>query len=448
MSSYAILDIETTGGKFNEEAITEIAIYQFDGHEVTDQFISLVNPEKEIQPFVVNLTGINNGMLKNAPKFYEVAKRIVEITEGCTLVAHNANFDYRILRTEFNRLGYTYERKTLCTVELSKALIPDRESYSLGKLVRSLGIPVTDRHRASGDALATVKLFKLLLSKDLEKTIIQQHLKTSTKKQLSPKLIDIVSHLPEKTGVYYIHDDNGNILFISKSQNIKKRVNQHFIKTNKKAKFIQKNVNSVTFDITGSELIASLKEIEEIKKNTPKLNRYIRKNYTLALYSFKDDNGYLNLNLDKIDNRKKPISVFTNLQSGKSFVDRLRKQYGLSSRLIHIKASKTLLKTTVTDVDKAQINAYNASINAIIDKYSVNKKSIILIDKGRAVDEKSVILIKNGNLVGFGFFNLNYQITNLEVLESLITPIENSKDNQYTVLSYLRKNKHLKTIRL
>ena len=108
---YVILDIETTGGKFNEEGITEIAIYKFDGHTVVDQFISLVNPEKPIQEFVVQLTGINNKMLRNAPKFYEVAKRIIEITKDSILVAHNAEFDTRILKTEFDRLGYEVSKK-------------------------------------------------------------------------------------------------------------------------------------------------------------------------------------------------------------------------------------------------------------------------------------------------------------------------------------------------
>ena len=115
---YAILDIETTGGKYNEEGITEIAIYRFDGDQIVDQFISLVNPERPIQPFVINLTGINNEMLRHAPKFYEVAKRIIEITDGCIMVAHNALFDNRILTTEFDRLGYPYEKETLCTVEI------------------------------------------------------------------------------------------------------------------------------------------------------------------------------------------------------------------------------------------------------------------------------------------------------------------------------------------
>ena len=149
---YAILDIETTGGKFNEEGITEIAIYRHNGLEITDQFISLVNPEREIQPFVQKLTGINSKMLFSAPRFFEVAKRIIDITEDCLIVAHNADFDYRILRTEFKRLGYNFKKNSICTVSLSKQLLSNMESYKLGKLVRSLGIPISDRHRAQGDA--------------------------------------------------------------------------------------------------------------------------------------------------------------------------------------------------------------------------------------------------------------------------------------------------------
>ena len=160
---YAIIDVETTGGKFYDEGITEIAIYKFDGEKIVDQFISLVNPEKKIQPFVEKLTGINSKMLINAPKFFEIAKRIIEITEDCIIVAHNINFDYRILNIEFSRLGFKFNKATLCTVELSTSLIPKLPSYKLGKLVKSLGIPIKNRHRAFGDAKATVLLFKLLM---------------------------------------------------------------------------------------------------------------------------------------------------------------------------------------------------------------------------------------------------------------------------------------------
>lgn len=269
---YVIIDIETTGGKFNEEGITEIAIYKFDGHQIIDQFISLVNPEKEIQPFVVNLTGINNEMLRNAPKFYEIAKQIIEITTDCVLVAHNASFDNRILTTEFRRLGYEFERKTLCTVELSKVLIPDLPSYKLGRLCRSLGIPVSSRHRADGDAIATVQLFKLLLNKDVNKTIIKEAVITENPKKLAPKLVSILDELPNKTGLFYVHNCATQILYIGKGKNIRKTVNQLFLRTSKKAQNIQNNVVSVSYEETGNELIALLKFSEEIKINKPLYN--------------------------------------------------------------------------------------------------------------------------------------------------------------------------------
>jgi len=251
---YAVLDIETTGGKYNEEGITEIAIHKYDGHKVVDKFISLVNPEKEIQPFVVNLTGINNKMLRTAPKFHEVAKRIVEITEGTVIIAHNAQFDYRILRTEFRRLGFNFERKTLCTVELSQRLLPDAESYSLGKLVRSLGIAVSDRHRANGDALATLKLFKLLLNKDLNKSIIKTVVRAETLGELSTRQLDIVDVLPSEMGVYYMHNVNGTIIYIGKSKNIKKRLTQHFTSDNRKSKKIQAPIRAITWQRKSSFL--------------------------------------------------------------------------------------------------------------------------------------------------------------------------------------------------
>ncbi len=266
---YAIIDIETTGGKYNEEGITEIAIYKFDGHQIVDQFVSLINPEKKIQPFVVNLTGIHNDMLKKAPKFFEVAKRIVEITKDCVLVAHNANFDSRILSTEFRRLGFTYHRKTVCTVELSIKLIPDLPSYKLGKLCRSLGIPVSSRHRAEGDALATVQLFKQLLNKDVDKEIIKQAIKTDNPRKLAPKLMAILDDLPRKTGLFYVHNCTSNILYIGQGKNIKKTVNQLFLRTSKKARELQNMVVSVSYEETGNELIANLKFAEEIRINKP-----------------------------------------------------------------------------------------------------------------------------------------------------------------------------------
>jgi DNA polymerase-3 subunit epsilon len=451
---YAILDIETTGGQFNEEGITEIAIYKFDGHEVVDQFISLVNPEIPIQPFVVKLTGINNAMLRSAPKFFEVAKRIIEMTNDCVIVAHNASFDYRILRTEFRRLGYDFEAKTICTVELAKKLIPEQPSYSLGKLVRALGIPMADRHRASGDAMATVKLFKMLLDKDLEKEIVKDFIKLEVEKGIAPKLLDIIAGLPATTGIYYIHNEKGNLVYIGKSKNIKKRVNQHFTGTTTKCKKIQTEVFTVTYDETGSELIALLKESQEIKINKPIHNRAQRKSiFQLALYAEKDEKGYLNLKLQKADGRKKEITSFTSLQEGKNALFRITSAYNLCQKLTGLYVTKTnCFQYTIKECDGACIGKitpeeYNARVQAFIDKNTFENQNMVLIDKGRTINERSAVLIENGIYKGYAFYDLNYQIHNIEILKNIIIPMQNNRDTKNIIQGHVRKSKTLKIIK-
>jgi DNA polymerase-3 subunit epsilon len=166
---YAVVDIETTGGSKKTGKIIEIAIFIFDGENVVDSFSSFINPECHLSTFTTQLTGITNEMVINAPKFYEVARKIVEITENKIFVAHNVAFDYNFIREEFKNLGYDYHRKKLCTVQLARKYIPGHQSYSLGKICDNLGIEIKSRHRAAGDALATVKLLHMILD-DVKKT--------------------------------------------------------------------------------------------------------------------------------------------------------------------------------------------------------------------------------------------------------------------------------------
>ena len=452
---YAILDIETTGGKYNEEGITEIAIYKFDGQKVVDQFISLVNPEQPIQPFVVNLTGINNEMLRNAPKFYEVAKRIVEITEDCILVAHNAKFDYRILRTEFRRLGFEYERQSLCTVELSKKLIPDMPSYSLGKLVRSLGIPLSDRHRAAGDAQATVKLFKMLLAKDVEKDIMKEHVRKEPKKNLDTKLVFLLEELPSETGVYYFHNEHGDIIYVGKSRNIRKRVNQHFTNDNPKSKEMQKHVASVSFELTGNELIALLKENQEIKKIKPKYNRALKRDiFSHALYHFKDEQGYLNLKIAKSNKNEKNITTFSSLRSAKNSLCKWVEEYELCERLAGVHGGTgncfayTIKSCHGACLEEEKPEEYNERVRSLIKRYSYEDQDMLLIGRGREVDEKSALLIEDGEFKGVGYFNLNHQVNNLDIIRSIITPMQNNRDAEHIIQSFLRKKHNFKIIQL
>ena len=272
---YTIVDLEATGGKFNEESIIEIAIYKFDGVSITDQFISLVNPEKEIHPYVEKLTGISSKMLKTAPKFHEVAKRVIEITSDSVLVAHNAQFDYRILQLEFKRLGFDFSMKSICTVILSQELLPDQQSYKLGRLSRSLGIPIKDRHRASGDALATVELFKILLEKDVKQEIIRKSIVEFPGEKMDNIFKDVIDNLKENTGVFYIYNDKNELVYIDFSKDIKNKLIKLFTSKKFIPKYVQNNFKTIKVHPTGNVHIAILKTLQEINSLKPKINNNV-----------------------------------------------------------------------------------------------------------------------------------------------------------------------------
>ena len=451
---YAILDIETTGGKYNEEGITEIAIYQHDGLQVTDQFMSLVNPERAIQPFVEKLTGINGKMLRSAPRFFEVAKRIIEITENCLIVAHNAEFDYRILRTEFKRLGFKFERNSLCTVSISQALLPEMDSYKLGKLVRSLGIPISDRHRAQGDALATVKLFELLLEKDSSKQILKSQIKALHTHQAPSKYLSIIEELPTATGVYYLHNTVGDVLYIGKSKNIQKRVRTHLTGKDRKSKKIQKKLHKVNFETTGSELIALLKEQHEIKKNQPRINKDGR--YLLYPMGIRIDNKtpYHQLILEQVRKRRDYLTVFKNGRVAKHIMTQWMESHQLCYKYSSLKDSDEACYAFIDNqckgacLEEEDPQNYNKRLHQLRDKNNYPHDHFLMIENGRKDGEYSYIYIENQCFKGYGFYELNHQINNKEKILKRMIAMDDNSDCRALILAHIKKNKFRKLIPL
>lgn len=447
---YAVLDIETTGGQYNEEGITEIAIYKYDGDQIVDQFISLVNPDIPIQPFVVKLTGINNAMLRSAPKFFEVAKRIIEITDNCVLVAHNAEFDYRILRMEFRRLGYDFKRDTLCTVELSKKLLPEQTTYSLGKLVRSLGIPIADRHRAHGDAMATLKLFSLLQAKDSLKTILRSMIKSEIKIGLEPKLLDIVEDLPTSIGIYYIHNEAGSIIYIGRSKNIKKKLQQHFSSDSKTFRKIQQETYTVTYEKTATELIAQLKENEEIAINKPIYNKVGKRSiFPYSLYVKTNTAGYLYFSIDKTDGRKRNLMAFVSPHEGMKFIDKINVELQLPlfvGGFYPLKTKKITEENFFNQMTESH-TAYNEKLLALLEPYDIDSSQMMIQDRGRTLQERSAVFIAKGELIGYCFYDLNFQVNDPKRIEAHLTPIHHFRNNRSILLNFLNKNKGFKLVR-
>ena len=259
---YAVVDIETTGGMARRDRITEIAIVLYDGQKIIDSFESLINPDRSIPYEITRITGITDSMVKDAPRFYEVAKKVVELTEGAVFVAHNVRFDYSFIREEFASLGFTFTRRQLCTVVLSRKAFPGLRSYSLGNLIRHFEIKVENRHRAMDDVLATVDILGRILSNEDGVQKADRLINAGIKASHLPKDIttERISNLPESVGVYYFYNVYGLVIYVGKSINIRKRIMQHFgnidIKTDK---FISK-VADISYEETGSELIAMLLE--------------------------------------------------------------------------------------------------------------------------------------------------------------------------------------------
>lgn len=423
---FAILDIETTGGAFNQEGITEIAIYKFDGTQAVDQFISLVNPERPIQPFVEKLTGIRQPMLKAAPKFYEIAKRIIEITSGCILVAHNANFDYRILQLEFKRLGYDFVIPTLCTVELSKKLLPEAPSYSLGKLVRSLGIPIADRHRANGDAMATVKLFELLLSKDTEKTIVKSFIKNELSLGFSPKWISMTENLPYSTGVLYFFGQNQQLLYVIKAPNIYKKALTILTGKERVYQKIQQEVFDISHETTGTEIIAKIKEDIELKKHRPKYNNYKNVHIESQWGVFFDEDYPSFLFIENREYNGNLVHTFKKQKSAQKFIQ----------------------QTLESAKNKAEIEetTFVEAVKIVIQENIPQAENAIIILKGRKTGEKGVLLVENKTIVGYGFAALNYQISKPEILRQIIVPVPANNNYYEWLIDYLCKKKDYRLI--
>ncbi|WP_379967250.1 PolC-type DNA polymerase III [Epilithonimonas sp. UC225_85] len=397
---YSVIDIESNGAPFRKESIIEIAIYRFDGHEITDQFISLVNPEDEISAFVQKLTGISSKMVLTAPKFHEIAKRVVEITQDSTLVGHNIDFDYRMLRQSFKRLGYDFNINTLDTIPLAKKLIPEEKSYSLSKLCKSIGIPLTEAHRASGDARATLDLFKLLMIKDNKNEIIQSQQEENQAKNYLSKIQLLTEDLPNERGILYFQNSEGKIIYSDVVEDLYKSAKKIFESDLKKYKSIQEDTELTSYELTGTDLIAKLM-IQ---------NKGINKRQLLPFGLFYRKNRYI---LEKIkkDMEEKPLLRFKSFTQGLKAINYIK--------------SKPELKDFIE----------------FTQKINLKKRNEIWTSSGRTLGEKSFLILENGKLTGFGFYDLYHQIQSLEKIKKLMLPVSRfSQDLQNDLQLALLRN--------
>lgn len=446
---YAVIDVETTGGQPAQDSIIEVAIRIHDGNQIVKRYETLVNPGRPIPYFITQLTGIHDGMVKDAPKFYEVAKDIVELTEGMIFVAHNVRFDYSFFKKEFSSLGFNYQRKTLCTVRLSRQMIPGLPSYSLGKLCRSIGIELNDRHRAAGDAEATALLLDRIIKQN-DPDSISSFINGEIKASMIPPGLDrrIIEDLPEQTGIYYFYDAAGNVIYVGKSTNIRKRVISHFTVDLKKKNAIEfkNSIADISYELTGSELIALLYENDEIKKLKPVHNRALKRtNFGYGLFSFVDKNGFINFKVEKLSEESDPILPITNQMSGKSMLMKLVDKYRLCEKFcgVNVKGSACfnvrLKKCDGACYGNETVEEYNKKALEVIEKYSFKHKNFFILGPGRHDQEQSVVGIENGRYIGFGYLDKSLSYNSPVDLLDCLTHYNDNRDARQIIRTYFPK---------
>jgi DNA polymerase III subunit epsilon len=453
---YAIVDIETTGGSPRFEKITEIAIYLHDGEKITGEYVTLVNPERNIPYYITNLTGITNEMVEDAPRFFEVAKKIVEMTEGMTFVAHNVKFDYSFIRQEFKSLGFNFKRNLLDTVTLSRKLIPGHRSYGLGNICKDLNILINGRHRAAGDALATVKLFEILLLKDKElnkgKPALIRNTKTS---KLNPKLdLKKVDEVPDEPGIYYFYNEAGDLIYIGKSRNLQQRISTHLSNnTTNRAMEMRDQIADIDWEITGSELIALLKESFEIKANKPFYNRAQRRtSFQWGIFSFTDNNGYINYNYGSVDTEDAPLAVFTSRERVRAKLESMAETYRLCQKLCGLYESTGACFHHQVGIcngaccGKESPEDYNERAMRSAEEFVFTSRNFFVIDRGRNTEERCAVKILNGKYSGYGYFNINDMGFGLSAVHECIKPSGDNRDIQAILKQYLKSNRVEKII--
>lgn len=462
LQKYAVIDIETTGGNSKRDKITEIAIIIIDNTGIIETYTSLINPGRSIPVEISRITGITDDMVRTAPKFFEIAKKVVSLTDDTIFVAHNVRFDYSFIREEFKSLGYTYSKKLLCTVQLSRKFFPGLKSYSLGNLIAHFNLKVTNRHRAYDDAMATSIIFQSILTMDKSNAIIGKLTKPLLQTVKIPIGVesDMIDQLPSAPGVYYFLNTHDIPVYIGKSINIKDRVKQHFQSVdNKSDKFIR-SVVKISCKITGHDLTAMLLESEQIKTLRPEINKAQRQaNYAYSLLTYRDQRGFWSFDWKKCsgynqNDEKILLGRFTSIKSIKSKIQYVVERFDLCACLCNVHSCGQ--SCFFYDSGQCQgaylniesISEYNSRAKMAID--FLNKtftEDMIIVVTGPSENEKGVLLIQNGHYRGMNYLPLQEFKEEFHYLKSKIKERFTTPESDEIIKYYLEKNNDYKLIK-
>jgi DNA polymerase-3 subunit epsilon len=406
-----IVDLETTGGRAKYHRIIEIGLLVIENGRLIETWQSFINPETIVPSFIQKLTGIKPNMLNNAPIFGEIADILHEKLENRTLVAHNARFDHSFLKSEFSRIGIHYKTKPLCSVKFSRNLYPQFKRHGLSEIIKRFELTIENRHRALDDAQMVYGFF-LKTSSIYSDQEIEACCKKLLKRTTLPPLLDPeeINQIPNSAGVYYFYGQNGELLYIGKSINLRNRVLSHFSTDythSKEFQMCQKTAH-VNFETTPSDFGAQIRESHQIKSLSPLYNRRLRK--TRKLYQYKttvDDKGYLRLGIETVSSSApsgQQFGLFRSPRQASIQLEKLADQYFLCHQLIGLESSHNKNKPCFRSQLKKCLGACHGAETS--EQYNIRLRSAIERYQLQAWPYQNAIMIEERNLDGQTAFHI------------------------------------------
>lgn len=348
---FALVDIETTGGRSTTDCITELAVIIVDHTGELYRWESLINPGTYIPDYIYQITGISNEMVVNAPRFSEVAETLFNLLKDCIFVAHNARFDYGFIKNHFARLNINFTAKVLCTVRLSRKLFADQKGHSMDKLIERHHLVPLSRHRAMGDADLIKQFIEICFTKFGKDAVISE-IKNLIRQSAVPAFLETdINKIPNTPGVYLFHDNINQLpIYIGKSINLRTRIMSHFSSDHKNSRELKMSlqIKHIKFIETAGELEALLLESKLIKEQLPLYNRRLRKNKLGVSFVEYNIDGYKRIKIMRLNDQSlseveqdKIYGYFRSMKAAEQILLDLVHTYNLCPKLCGLdKASK------------------------------------------------------------------------------------------------------------
>lgn len=407
---YVICDIEATGLD-EEKEIIEIALITYEDGKIIDVYETLINPLKPVSSFIQDLTSISHRELLEAPKFYDVAENIRLRLEGCVFVSHNTEFDYQLLHKKYQEMGQELKLKTFCTLKVAQHEIPGLKNYNLDALCHFFGIKIKERHRAIGDARATLELFNELL---------QLRLKTYTKVLYLPHHEKSLKKLSTRSGLLSFKNEKGKVIHLEAAYNMEKRARE-LLKVKEENRHLLIQTSVVEGELTGSPLIAEFKkllfspygphwliEIQNIQgEKCFRVAPYKRGRF--GLWYFRDF----------LDARKKVKELEKDLR-GDVF---LYREGGKS---------------------KEEILKHNQKVEQLARLAKFPSDNLIIVGEGRIPKERSFVLVRGGHVLGYGYTEVSDEELNMAPESFLTRRFFQHLGADLTTKRYIRELKNMR----